>query len=558
MPKLTPLYSERPKSVRDTLSGQFVLSGPTKTADVLEGAGVSKRRPMNEHELYVRNKVAQYGGASTAALGLAALGTRGAAGAMRLAPKAAKGLQATGRLGTRAEPTLTRLVAGKKPLKIRAKKLERTSNTLGTIGFGTGSITGINSSQLAGDNARRHRMAKNYGGTMDFGLGGVQQGVEISKKDWQNISEHQRRARDSRRSRERAMEVAGLGGTAISSSVLHRYYTSNKQDVGEQAVKVGRQLHSSGKQIYSHRKLPMEARRPFNAAALKSAGTAIRSNPHGSVALGGAAVMAGGAAVAGGYRLNEKRHDVAIARQRKTRATTPVGKAAGFSRGSATFFRSKTPGHWVSQQHGPKTPFNNRSLKALTQDSSGKVVARYNHRATLNRTGKIAVGTGGSLAVLGGAEAARRKVKKSYDPERSRKRRVRAAGDAGFAGAGLLAAGGVAQGRKSYAAAQGYRAGKEYLGHKPEHFGSTETSVSRTLASTRNDLHSTRAALGETQKELRNARGAHKAGVTAIKHGGKAAAFGIGATGLAMGAGRIRSYSKGRGRSYQPLRTIEY
>lgn len=574
MAKFTPLYSAKPVSLRDPLSGQFLQSGPSKTADVLEGAGVSKRRPMNEHELYVRNKISQYGGATTAGLGLAALATRGGAAGLRAAPKAAKFVAAR---SNRFDHAAEKVIAAKKPMRARARSLERTSNTIGTVGFGLGSISAINSSQLAGDNARRHqRLAKNFGGTMDFGLGEVQQGTheEIAKRtsDWMNISEHERRARDSRRTRNRAKEAAGFGGSVIGGSVAaHRIFHPTTKDPGQQTMAVGRSLRGAGKQLKAanRRGVPAEMRGAMNRGAFKMVGQTAKMNPYGAAIAGGVGLMAAGGATMAGARLNEKRHDRAISAIRRQRSRqvrkslTPIsaeevsklGPAKVRFQGLAT---EDNATHRVDQNDTLEVHSKGKSL--ILRRPKYQVVG-YNSQAMKNPGSRRLVGVTPNLkANKQGREyvhnfyqsGAKRKkyhdssgtnwnyvrgdVKKAYDPERKRQNRVRRYGDAGFAAAGATGVAAGVQAHKAVSHGRKYAGTSQALYVKPGNF----------------------AGVRDARAALEVAQSSHGHGVAALKHGGKAAGLGIGAAGVAMGASRIRSYSNGRGRSYKPLRSIEY
>jgi hypothetical protein len=143
----------------------------------------------------------------------------------------------------------------------------------------------------------------------------------VSKKDWMNISEHERRGRDSRRTAKRGENVAGWGGAAITGAVAHRagtatgakYPDMDKQFTG---------LKSAGKRAKFDYKYGRAA--GFDRAASAASGkrelvTAAKKNPHAAVAVGGAALMAGGLATSVAARGNEKRHDRAIAVQRRNR-----------------------------------------------------------------------------------------------------------------------------------------------------------------------------------------------------------------------------------------------
>jgi len=309
----TPIQAGRPKSIRDPLSGQFVMAGRHKTAEVLEGAGVSKR-VMSQSELARRKKLQSHIAVTTSTLGLGALGLKGGSiAAGRVGRTAAKANEAAGAFVH-------------SPAAVRAAKYTKLSHQLnntaintGIVSSGVGGVGGYNFAAYTKAEGQK-KIKKSWEPGMDFGLGGVHQGEEISKKDWQNISEHERRARDSRRTRGRAKSVAGLGSTVGAAALAHGIYSG--KDPFKEAHVVGRAVKGGAQGAWANKGRGPEAAFA-RKANLRAVGSVARSMPHGSTALAGygTALAAGG--VMAGARFNEKRHDRAIARQRRAR----VGKS---------------------------------------------------------------------------------------------------------------------------------------------------------------------------------------------------------------------------------------
>jgi hypothetical protein len=145
--------------------------------------------------------------------------------------------------------------------------------------------------------------------------------------DWMNISEHQRRARDSRRTRNRAESAAGWGGAVATGAVAHRAGTAT----GQRYPNMDQQM-AGLKGGYDRAKFDFKYSRASGEGLKSSAqwaqkqghlGRAIKANPHAAAVTGGAALLAGGVATSAGARVNEKRHDRAVANLRRKR----VGKA---------------------------------------------------------------------------------------------------------------------------------------------------------------------------------------------------------------------------------------
>lgn len=279
---------------------------------------------------------------------------------------------------------------------------------------GTAGAALVAAPTLAISNARKDRPRK-------------PQGV-AKRADWKNISEHQRRARDSRRTRNRGESAAGLGGTTLLAATAHQARSRGKyKPVGDQVGDIlsgARTIKANYKWDKTTAGRLVSTSSP-ETRAWQSTKALARSRPHGTAALAGGALMAGGLATSAGARANEKRHDRAIARQRKAR------------------------------------------------------------------------------------------VKKAYDPERNRQRRLDHTATALSAGAGASALGAGKFATKAY--------GKKVSlpGGKTGHTGLRAKSLP-----------------------------AYKAGV---KSAGKAGALGLTAVGLAVGSDRVRGYKKGRGGRYRPL-----
>lgn len=253
----------------------------------------------------------------------------------------------------------------------------------------------------------------------------------VSKKDWMNITEHQRRARDSRRTRQRAGVVTGFGLGAAGLAL------AGHPQAGNQARAVASTAKTAAKIVTNKKVMP-----EFKRASVRYLGNTAKANPYGTAALGGGAVAAGGAATAAGARLNEKRHDRAIARQRKARVNKSVSE-----------------------------------------------------------------------------------IFKAYDPERNRQRRLDhySTGAAGVSGAAAAGAGLEGAFTARHARAGAAAAKLTTKSGKPSGAGAIK-------------------ALAQYK--------------SAAKHGGKALGFGAAAVGAGIASDRIRSYKKGKGRSYSQLRMI--
>lgn len=253
---------------------------------------------MSDAEMKRRKKLQSHISIAGGTLGLGALAARGGAG-----------LAGGGKLARLAK------VPGGSP-KL-ATKLKDLSTGLTTAGAGIGGAGAYNFAAYTNAESRK-RVQKNYGGTMDFGLDSVQQGdasrlEEVSKKDWMNISEHQRRRSDSRRTSERAKNAAGLGGAVIAGTASMA--THNRVNPAAQAMHFGHDAKHVARGAMSGK---------LKVGALPKWGKlVVARNPYGAAIAGGAAALGGGMATSAGATLNAKRHDRAISRQRRAK----VGKA---------------------------------------------------------------------------------------------------------------------------------------------------------------------------------------------------------------------------------------
>lgn len=290
-----------------------------------------------------------------------------------------------------------------------------------------------------------------------------------SYSEGMNISEHERRARDSRRTYNRGKSTTGVGGAAITGSAVL---------AGARGSDWGTEIHNASnlaRHAAQYHVGPQRMSKPGRKLARRALASGLKANPAGTMALAGGAAMVGGAATMVGARANEKRHDHAVSQLRRQRAKKPVTKSADDL------------------------------------------------------------------------------VFKAYDPERNRQRRMdhyqtgTAAAAGGLAaGAGTHTAFAVMHARKGRAAGQA--AGKINLenGHTPApNFTKGEaaaTAASNMKAASNN---ATKAKL------LNRSLSSYK---QAAGHGGKAAALGAGAIGLGVASDRIRSYKRGRGRSFGQLR----
>jgi len=282
-----------------------------------------------------------------------------------------------------------------------------------------------------------------------------------------NISEHQRRARDSRRTYNRGKSTTGVGGAAITGSAVL---------AGARGSDWGTEIHNASnlaRHAAQYHVGPQRMSKPGRKLARRALASGLKANPAGTMALAGGAAMVGGGATMVAGRLNEKRHDHAVSQLRRQR------------------------------------------MKKSADDL----------------------------------------VFKAYDPERSRQRRMSAYQNGAVAGAGALGAGSATHVRFAAMHARKARAAeKTASNYKTEtpHVPPPTGLKSEWENSARNNFshaehNGTKAGLLERALSSRK---------TANGHAGKAALLGAGAIGLGVGADRIRSYKRGRGRSYGQLRMI--
>lgn len=546
---LTPIYNSRPKSLRDTLSGQFAPAGPHKTAEVLQGAGVSKRA-MSDSELKHRKKLQAGIATTTSTLGLSALGMKGAAVA-----------RSGGKVGR-----LLRI----KPHAAQAARLDRAALNTGIVSGGIGGLGGYNfASYTRAEGKRRQALGK--------------------AADWKGIEEHQRRAADARRHRRQGANVAGAGGGAMLAGVAMNRL---QQPVSGQAYDISRAMGRTAKSNWAWRgsqyrgqegeSMARGIARNVRRSNLKGLKAGIKARPAGAVYLAGAGALVGGGGAALAYRSREKSHNRAISRLRRQNYNKRVKKSyggamdfglSGVRQGNAEVMDRVEIHKWTPNIKFPGDPAKmtvkshvirdttpNFNLKQIGAGPSGGGPKPSGPGKAGWSKKKVIVGTtfAGAGAAGGGAayEVGRRKKKpsnaqivtahkmigKAYDPERNRKRRLGAYQQATMFGAGALGAGAGYHGYKAAGQAREYHRlsglEKDRWEHKAFQKGGTTTATK---------------IAGKAQHA-----GKLKAIKTGSMHGGKAAAFGVGAAGAALASNRIGSFRKGRGRSYNPMHTIGY
>lgn len=267
-------------------------------SDVRHGENISKARTLTRNE---RQKVDN--AATAGAVAAPAAGYFGSAGAK--AGKAGYKLQrgmGTGRAASHASGART-AVSGVKGAANSGRALTTWLNhpykTLALVGGG---------SLAASAGTNKYLQSKPR--------------KTVSKKDWMNISEHERRARDSRRTRKRGESAAGWGGAAVTGAAAHRAGTAT----GAKYPNMGTQLQGmklGGKESRLTYNVDRKVLQKPVGESLKHAAkpitTAAKKYPHGAAAIAGTALMAGGAATMIGARANEKRHDRAVAGLRRKR-----------------------------------------------------------------------------------------------------------------------------------------------------------------------------------------------------------------------------------------------
>ena len=161
---------------------------------------------------------------------------------------------------------------------------------------------------------RVSKMQPRYGGAGTRGrrISGDDSALE-KRDDWMNISEHERRARDSRRTHNRGTVVAAAGGVGGAMTIQAnrdlRQMAPGTKNVPEQMSELGRNF----KLAVKHRKdVPLKESLPAIA----------RRSPHGAAGAASTAALGTGIGMRIGGRINEKRHTRAIGLQRRQRAET--------------------------------------------------------------------------------------------------------------------------------------------------------------------------------------------------------------------------------------------
>lgn len=263
-----------------------------------------------------RAKKAQAGLSLTSgAMGLGALGTMGAATALKNPRVAAKVADAAGKSG----------------------KLTGASAGLTTSAAGVGGLGSLNFARVSNQEANRlpkmkdgrivfpnKNVSKSFEGVgmMDFGLSNVRQGQSVlvpQPVSKSNITEYQRRSRDSRRTTNRGKNIAGAGGAAITGAAVigSRY-----------GAPVGMQTLNAAKAVRGAANLTARGTKAQRAAVPGATSAALKKNPYGAAVLGGAGLMGAGGATAATGRINEKRNDRKISNLRRQRSA--VGKARAY------------------------------------------------------------------------------------------------------------------------------------------------------------------------------------------------------------------------------------
>ena len=485
---------------------------------------------MTTEELKRRKKLQAGISVTTSTLGLAALGMKG-------------GSVAAGRVARSAKAANKAMAGGPakfSPMAQKAKKFKKISQGLNrasiNTSIGAGGIGGV-----GGYNFASYTRAE-----------GKKKQPVAKAVDWQNISEHERRARDSRRTRERGKSAAGLGvGIATGAPVARELFHPESAPIGHQVRNVVR-----------------------NVKAGTRVGRTIANNPYGAAALGGVGLAGAGLATMAAGRANERRHDIAIAHQRKKRATASVEKSyggtmdfglSGVRQGRNVLLKDEVAkAEEVSKLGSPKAHLQmiaSYNPKTGKPDRPQLEVHSKGKSAILRRPKYQVVGAGANIKghTLIGVSPNRRMrthaakeihnfaqgshktgvihddqgnslkmVKKAYDPERNRQKRLDRYATGASVASGTAAFGALHQGTKA-------------VGRKPY---TTEKTVKGAVKTVKH------AGTGMF------AGGKGKVPVRSLKQAGVAAGLGATAAGLAIGSERIRSYKQGKGRSYTPLAQI--
>ena len=165
--------------------------------------------------------------------------------------------------------------------------------------------------------------------------------------------------------------------------------------------------------------------------------------------------------------------------------------------------------------HGAVAGKKGRKLEAAAWELGGGIAVPL----------PLAGGAAGSYAAHKRGALKKQPVKKAYDPERNRQRRLDRYANATNIGAGALGAGAIYHGAGAVNLAGKGRAAEK---------GKWVTAAGKAKKS------NAKAALGYYK--------------SAGKAGARSAAFATGAAGAAIASDRIRRYKKGRGAKYSPLR----
>ena len=466
--------------------------------------------------------------------------------------------------------------------------------------------------------------ALDSGGMMDFGLSSVHQGenVEISKKDWKNISEHQRRAKDSRQVKNKAKSVAGWGGAAIAGTAA--LAASRGVPVGPQFVNAARGMKHAGKTVATGTRMTLSRSRkavPVPGTTNAQIGRGLqndgvnyakniaRLNPYGTAMLGGVGLLGGGSAVATGARANEYRHDRAISDLRKKRVskaqkTVRMGNKAErkeIAAGTYGGMAAAPVGGWLGAKagHGVKAGYqlgrtvgSGRVASAMTGaravpsalrgagGSAGMVVSGMRHPYKMGALMLGGAYVGGS-AKLRQVNNRRRKagqpIIKAYNPEDRRHRRAERATSAQPYVTGAAATGAGYYGVKSYkagrSAVRDFRSGvanegtRSRLVSEAQNFKPTGNPMGKNgkpLVGAAIPAKAKGDALRAWKKAARHPGGSAKI-VSGIdnaksfgKHTGKAAGLTAVAIGAKLGSDRLKGYYQGKGRTYRPLHRNTY
>lgn len=284
-----------------------------------ENVEISKARTLTRNE---RQKVDN--AATAGAVAAPAAGYFGSAGAK--AGKAGYKLQrgmGTGRAASHASGART-AVSGVKGAANSGRALTTWLNhpykTLALVGGGSLAASAGTNKYL--QSKPRKKVSK--GAEENWRMGSSLE-KPVSKKDWMNISEHERRGRDSRRTAKRGESAAGWGGAAITGAVAHRTGTATGAKYPGMDKQLTRLKSGANRAKFDFKYSRASGEGLVDSAkwAHKQGGLtrAIKANPHAAVATGGAALMAGGLATSVAARGNEKRHDRAIAAQRRKRVS---------------------------------------------------------------------------------------------------------------------------------------------------------------------------------------------------------------------------------------------